>query len=115
MLLIKLLIYIYCELFYIFLLFFRALMECKDEIRFNIDAIDVLIRAGMVNISMYDMHLAMSMENGTNYVSMAYVKQFLQNYLIDNRSNTPISEHHLQATIDALNIIVHSGRHVPEG
>lgn len=90
-------------------------MDSKDEIRFNIDAIDVLIRAGMVNISMYDMHLAMSMENGTNYVSMAYVKQFLQNYLIDNRSNTPITEHHLQATIDALNIIVHSGRHAPDG
>lgn len=101
--------------YFAFFVVFRALMDSKDEIRFNIDAIDVLIRAGMVNISMYDMHLAMSMENGTNYVSMAYVKQFLQNYLIDNRSNTPITEHHLQATIDALNIIVHSGRHAPDG
>lgn len=93
----------------------RALIESRDELRFNIDAIDVLIRAGMVNISMYDMHLAMSMDNGANYVSMAYIKQFLQNYLIDNRSNSPITEHHLQATIDALNSIVLSGCPVPDG
>lgn len=93
----------------------RALMESRDELRFNIDAIDVLIRAGLVNMSMYDMHLAMSMENGANYVSMAYVKQFLQNYLIDNRLNSPLSEHHLQATIDALNSIVLSGRPIPDG
>lgn len=90
-------------------------METRDELRFNIDAVDVLIRAGMVNISMYDMQLAMSMNNGANYVSMAYVKQFLQNYLIDNRSNSPITEHHLQATIDALNSIVLSGRPIPDG
>lgn len=93
----------------------RALMDSRDELRFNIDAIDILIRAGMVNISMYDMHLAMSMDNGANYVSMAYVKQFLQNYLIDNRSNSPITEHHLQATIDALNAIILSGRPIPDG
>lgn len=97
------------------LIILRALIESRDELRFNIDAIDVLIRAGMVNISMYDMHLAMSMDNGANYVSMAYIKQFLQNYLIDNRSNSPITEHHLQATIDALNSIVLSGRPVPDG
>lgn len=94
---------------------YRAIMDSRDELRFNLDAIDVLIRAGMVNISMYDMHLAMSMENGANYVSLAYIKQFLQNYLIDNRSNSPITEHHLQATIDALNAIVLSGRPVPDG
>lgn len=90
-------------------------MESRDELRFNIDAIDVLIRAGMVNISMYDMHLAMSLDNGANFVSMAFVKQFLQNYLIDNRSNSPITEHHLQATIEALNNIVLSGRPISDG
>ncbi|XP_050527108.1 CCR4-NOT transcription complex subunit 1-like isoform X2 [Daktulosphaira vitifoliae] len=93
----------------------KAIVESRDELRFNLDAIDVLIRAGMVNISMYDMHLALSMDNGTNYVSMAYVKQFLQYYLIDNRSNSPITEIHLQATIDALNTIILSGRPVPDG
>jgi len=90
-------------------------MDSREELRFNIDAIDVLIRAGMVNINMYDMHLAMSLDNGANYVSMAYIKQFMQNYLIDNRSNSPITEQHLQATIEAVNNIVHSGRPIPEG
>ncbi|VVC27811.1 Hypothetical protein CINCED_3A013043 [Cinara cedri] len=84
----------------------KALMESREELCFNSDAIDVLIRAGMVNISMYDMHLALSMESGANFVAIVYVKQFLQNYLIDNRANSPITEHHLQATIDALNNIV---------
>lgn len=96
-------------------LFFRALIESRDELRFNIDAIDVLVRAGMINISMYDMHLATSMDNGANYVAMAFIKQFLQNYLIDNRSNSPITEHHLQGTIDALKNMMISGRSIPEG
>jgi len=90
-------------------------VESRDELRFNIDAIDVLIRASMVNLNMYDMHLAMSLENGANYVSMAYTKQFMQNYLIDNRSNSPITEHSLPATIEAVNNIVLSGRPIPEG
>lgn len=90
-------------------------MECRDELRFNLEAIDVLIRAGMVNISMYDMHLAVALENGGNYVAMAYVKQLLQTYFIDNRSNSPITEQHLQSTIDALNTIVLSGRPTPDG
>lgn len=90
-------------------------MECREDLRFNLEAIDVLIRAGMVNITMYDMHLAMSMDNGANYVSMVFVKQFLQNYLIDNRSNSPITEQHLQVTIEALNTIVHSGCQIPDG
>lgn len=69
----------------------------------------------MVNISMYDVHLAMLLDNGPNYVCLAYVKQFLQNYLIDNRSSSPISEHHLQATIEALSTLVLSGRQIPDG
>lgn len=94
--------------FYIIIIFNknRALIESREELCFNSDAIDVLIRAGLVNLSMYDMHLAMSMESGTNFVAIVYVKQFLQNYLMDNRTNSPINEHHFLATIDALNNIV---------
>lgn len=76
---------------------------------------DVLIRAGMLNISMYDMHLALSMENGTNFVSMVYVKQFLHHYLIDNRSNSPITENHFQATLETLSSIVINGLPIPDG
>jgi len=90
-------------------------VESREEIRFNIEAIDVFIRAGMLNIGIYDMHLAMSMENGNNYVSIVYAKQFLQHYLIDNRSNSPINESHFQATIEALNTIVLTGRPIPDG
>jgi hypothetical protein len=90
-------------------------MESREEIRLNIEAIDIFIRAGMLNIGMYDMHLAMSMDNGTNYVSIAYVKQFLQHYLIDNRFNSLINESHFQATIEALNTIVFSGCLIPDG
>lgn len=90
-------------------------MECTDELRFNLNAIDLLIRGGMININIYDMNLALSMNNGTNYVSMIYVKQFLQLYLIDNRTSSPITEHHFPVTIDALNSIVLSGRLIPDG
>lgn len=90
-------------------------MECREEVRFNLEALDVLIRAGMLNISLYDMHLAYSMESGTNFVSMVFVKQFLHHYLIDNRSNSPITENHFQATLETLSTIVLSGLPIPDG
>ncbi|XP_050425870.1 CCR4-NOT transcription complex subunit 1-like [Adelges cooleyi] len=93
----------------------KALIGARDDLRYNLDAIDILIRAGMVNMTMYDTYLAMSMENGTNYVAMAYVKQFLQNYLIDNRTNSPITQQHLQSSIDAISSILQSGLTTPEG
>jgi len=101
--------------YYLQIVFTRALIECREEIRFNIEAIDVLIRAGMLNIPIYDLHLAFSMENGTNYVAMAYVKQLLQHYLIDNRSNSPLNEHNFQTTLDTLSTIILSGRPIPDG
>lgn len=90
-------------------------MECREDLRFNLDAIDALIRAGMLNIGIYDMHLAMSMDNGSNYVSMAYIKQVLQHYLIDNRSNSPLTDINFQTTLDTLNTIMISGRPIPDG
>lgn len=76
----------------------------------------MLIRAGLVNVSMYDMHLAMSMDSGANFVAIVYVKQFLQNYLVDNRTSSPINENHLLATIDALNnIVVNVRGPLPDG
>lgn len=95
--------------------FQRAIVECREEIRCNLEAIDVLIRASMLNIDLYDLHLAMSMENGTNYVSMAYVKQFLQHYLIEARTSSPVNENNFQATLDTLNNIVNSSRTIPDG
>lgn len=90
-------------------------MECREELRLNLEAIDILIRAGTFNFELYDLHLAMSMENGTNYVCVAYAKQFLQHYLIDTRTSSPVNENHFKATIDTLNSIVISGRPVPDG
>ncbi|VVC34988.1 Hypothetical protein CINCED_3A007099 [Cinara cedri] len=93
----------------------KALVECREDLQFNLDAIDTLIRAGMINIGIYDMHLAMSMDNGTNYVTMSFVKQVLQHYLIDNRSNSPLTELNFQTTLDTLNTIMISGRPIPDG
>lgn len=93
----------------------RAIIECREEIRINLEAIDILIRAGMLNLDLYDLHLAMSMENGTNYVALVYVKRLLQHYLIDTRSSSPVNENNFKITIDVLSTIVTSGRTIPDG
>lgn len=36
----------------------RFLTECRDDLRYNLDAVDTLIRAGLVNLPQYDMSLA---------------------------------------------------------
>lgn len=95
--------------------FLSAISDCREEIRFNVEAIDVLIRAGMLNIGIYDLNLAMSMDNGLNYESIAYVKQFLQYYFIDNQSNSPINDTHIRATLDVLSNIVLSNHPIPDG
>lgn len=41
-----------------------ALVDAREEIKYNLDAFDTLIRNGLVNLCEYDKHLALAMSNG---------------------------------------------------
>lgn len=93
----------------------RYLTECREDLRYNIDAVDTLIKAGLVNVPQYDLSLAQCMENGLNYMGVSFAMQLVQLYLIDDRSNQFLAEGDLCNTIEMLAKIQTHTRQPPEG
>ncbi|KAJ2954200.1 hypothetical protein O0L34_g2438 [Tuta absoluta] len=93
-----------------------CLTECREELRYNIEAIDCLIRNHLVNLPQYDIALAHMMDNGNNYMAVAFAMQLVQLYLVDDRNNMYANESDLYHTTDMLvRIMSHSRQPPPEG
>ena len=90
-------------------------MECREEYRYNVDAVDCLIRSHLVNLQQYDLHLAAAMESGLNYMAVAFAMQLVQLYLVDERPNSPVTESDLFHTIEMLARIATHSRTPPDG
>ncbi|XP_043935455.1 CCR4-NOT transcription complex subunit 1 [Protopterus annectens] len=94
----------------------RCLIECRDEYKYNVEAVELLIRNHLVNMPQYDLHLAQSMENGLNYMAVAFAMQLVKMLLVDERSVGQITEADLFHTIETLmRINAHSRGNAPEG
>ncbi|XP_023027069.1 CCR4-NOT transcription complex subunit 1 isoform X2 [Leptinotarsa decemlineata] len=94
----------------------RYLSDCREEqYRYNIDAVDILIKSGLVNVPQYDLALAQCMENGLNYIGVNFAMQLVQLYLIDDRSGQFMNESDLCNTIEMLAKIQTHSRQPPEG
>uniref|UniRef100_A0A8C8TLQ4 CCR4-NOT transcription complex subunit 1 n=1 Tax=Peromyscus maniculatus bairdii TaxID=230844 RepID=A0A8C8TLQ4_PERMB len=94
----------------------RCLIECRDEYKYNVEAVELLIRNHLVNMQQYDLHLAQSMENGLNYMAVAFAMQLVKILLVDERSVAHITEAYLFHTIETLmRINAHSRGNAPEG
>ena len=92
-----------------------ALVEAREDIRYNPDAVDCLIRSGMVNLFEYDKHLANAVGEGNNQIALAFAMHLCKMYLIDDRSNAHIIEADLFGTIEALQKIATHSPRPPEG
>uniref|UniRef100_A0A8C2SE93 CCR4-Not complex component Not1 C-terminal domain-containing protein n=1 Tax=Capra hircus TaxID=9925 RepID=A0A8C2SE93_CAPHI len=94
----------------------RCLIECRDEYKYNVEAVELLIRNHLVNMQQYDLHLAQSMENGLNYMAVAFAMQLVKILLVDERSVAHVTEADLFHTIETLmRINAHSRGNAPEG
>ncbi|XP_060110364.1 CCR4-NOT transcription complex subunit 1 isoform X4 [Heteronotia binoei] len=94
----------------------RCLIECRDEYKYNVEAVELLIRNHLVSMQQYDLHLAQSMENGLNYMAVAFAMQLVKILLVDERSVAHITEADLFHTIETLmRINAHSRGSAPEG
>merc|ERR1719266_1741022 len=91
-----------------------ALVDARDDIKWNLDAVDSLIRSNLVNLFEYDKYLAACMENGTNSV-IQFAMMLVKIYLIDDRSNAQIIESDLFGTIEVLSKIANHSRSPPDG
>ncbi|XP_053558399.1 CCR4-NOT transcription complex subunit 1 [Bombina bombina] len=94
----------------------RCLVECRDEYKYNVEAVELLIRNHLVNMPQYDLHLAQSMENGLNYMAVAFAMQLVKILLVDERSVSHVTEADFFHTIETLmRINAHSRGNAPEG
>ncbi|XP_077972852.1 CCR4-NOT transcription complex subunit 1-like [Styela clava] len=94
----------------------RLLVEHRDEYKYNVEAVDLLIKTHLVNLQQYDMHLAQSMENGLNYMAVQFAMQLVKLYLLDEKQGSPVTESDLYNTIEMLvKINTHTQGTAPEG
>ncbi|CAG9826421.1 unnamed protein product [Diabrotica balteata] len=94
----------------------RCLTECRDDqLRYNIDAVDTLIKNGLVNVPQYDLALTQCMDNGHNYMATTFATQLLQLYIVDDRNGQLVTESDLCNTIEVLAKINSHSRPQPEG
>ena len=68
------------------------LIECRDEHKYNLEAVDSLIRSHLVTMQQYDLHLAQSMENGLNYMAVAFAMQLVQRFCIPEKQASQANE-----------------------
>nr|KAG5712160.1 hypothetical protein BaRGS_014510 [Batillaria attramentaria] len=93
----------------------RCLIQCRDELRFNIEAVDCLIRNSLVNLQQFDVYLSTLIDGG-NPVPVSFVMQLLQRCVDEKHSNpSGVTEADFPTTIEMLGAIAARSRQSPEG
>lgn len=92
----------------------KCMLDCREEIRYNLDASELLISSNFVNMSQYDLMLSQLIDNGNNYLAVAFAMQLIQRYFVDERLNPMITENDFSHTIDLL-IRLSAHPRAPEG
>ncbi|XP_062589790.1 CCR4-NOT transcription complex subunit 1-like isoform X3 [Saccostrea cucullata] len=93
----------------------RALVERTDEPKYNLEALDCLIRSQLVVLSQYDMYIVQLMENGMNYMAVAFAMQLIQRYCIGDKNNAGLTEADFVNTIEVLSALSTRSINPPEG
>jgi CCR4-NOT transcription complex subunit 1 len=79
----------------------RYMIEAPDSYRYNVEAADVLISAGLVQIQQYDACIANLIESG-NFTAAGFATKLLQLYFLDERSSGLVQDGDFQLTITIL-------------
>ncbi|XP_077542745.1 CCR4-NOT transcription complex subunit 1 isoform X6 [Haemaphysalis longicornis] len=95
----------------------RFLLELREEVRWNVDVVDPLLRSGLLVLATFDLHLAQAMENGMNYPAVDFAKQLVRLYFSEGRhgGDYNLSESDLCNTLDTLVRINAHSRQPQEG
>lgn len=91
----------------------KCVLDMRDDLRYNLEAMKLLISSHFINMPLFDNNLVALMENG-NYLAITFSMQIVQHFLIDERGNTQVTEQDFCNTIEVLARLaaVHRG---PEG
>ncbi|XP_059164399.1 CCR4-NOT transcription complex subunit 1-like isoform X2 [Physella acuta] len=87
----------------------RCLMQSREDTRYNLDVVELLIRNGFVVMPQYDSYLSSLMENGLNQIGINFTTQLMQRLCVDDKNRAPqqvvYSESDFTSSIEALNMI----------
>jgi len=78
---------------------YRCLIECRPDFKYNLEGVDTLIRASLVNMLQFDAHLAGAMDKGTNVMAVNFAMRLVQMYLVDERFSSAVPESDLYHTV----------------
>jgi len=59
-----------------------SFVDASDDIKYNLDAVDALIRSGVVSLHELDKHLVQAMSNGENVMATAFAMHLCKIYLV---------------------------------
>lgn len=93
----------------------RCLVDCREDYKYIEEAVECLIKAGLVNLNQYDHALATSMENGHNYIAVTLAMKLVQKLIIDDKRSNLVTESDLSNTIENLAKISTRNRQAPDG
>ena len=97
-----------------YITFFRSLVDCREDYKYNEEAVECLIKSGLVNLTQYDYALATSMENGLNYMAVTLAMKLVQKLILDDKASNLVTESDLSNTIEML-AKISTLRQAPEG
>ncbi|XP_019755712.2 CCR4-NOT transcription complex subunit 1 isoform X2 [Dendroctonus ponderosae] len=94
----------------------RCLIETREEQRYNLEAVDTLIKASLVNVPQYDLALAQVLEANFNYIGQNFAIQLVEHFLINERpAQFSGQEFEFPNTVDFLVKIQNHTRQPPDG
>ncbi len=93
----------------------KVLIDCRQDYRYNLDAIDILIRVQLINMVTYDLHLANSMENGLNFQAVNFAQRLVKLYFLEEPSSGILNQTDLSHTIETLSRLGTHSRPSTEG
>nr|CAB3232164.1 CCR4-NOT transcription complex subunit 1 [Phallusia mammillata] len=88
----------------------QCLTNHRDEYKYNVEAVELLIRSHLVNMQQYDQHLAQAMEGGLNYMAVVFAMRLVRLFLVDEKQGSPVTETDLFNTIETLHKISNISR-----
>ena len=79
----------------------KWVIECRQDVRFNLDAVDVLIRAQLLSLPDYDAFLAQTLADPINFQGHQFVQRLVKLYFSDP-SQSQLSQSDLRLSIEGL-------------
>lgn len=51
----------------------RVIVDCRLDYRFNVDAVDLMAKHMLIQMSIYDQHLALLIDGGSNFEVLFFI------------------------------------------